>query len=185
MEGKAIVVAGVPGVGKTTVLEEASKKLGMRIVVFGTVMFEIAKERGLVDHRDEIRKLPSHVQREIQEEAASRIREMGEVIVDTHMLIKTPAGFLPGLPFSVLQKLSPGKIILIEADPEEIAKRRAKDKSRERDVESVEDIKMHQELNRVAAICYGILSGAFVGVVKNREGKISEAVDELVQLVRG
>ncbi len=185
MESKAIVVAGVPGVGKTTVLEEASRKLGIPIVVFGTVMFEIAKERGLVKHRDEIRKLPSEVQREIQEEAASRIREMGEVIVDTHMLIRTPAGFLPGLPFTVLQKLSPKKIILIEADPEEIASRRSKDKSRERDVESVEEIRMHQELNRVAAICYGILSGAFVGVVRNEEGKVSEAANKLVELVRG
>jgi len=180
-----IVVAGVPGVGKTSVLEEASKRLGMNVVVFGTVMFEIAKERGLVQHRDEIRKLPSEVQRELQEEAAERIRKMENVIVDTHMLIKTPAGFLPGLPFSVLQKLSPSKIVLIEADPQEILRRRLKDATRVRDMESEADIRDHQMLNRMAAIVYGILSGAFVAIVHNKDGMLEKAVEDVVRIIKG
>jgi len=180
-----IVVAGVPGVGKTSVLEEARKRLGMNVVVFGTVMFEIAKEKGLVQHRDEIRKLPSEIQREIQEEAAERIKKMGEVIVDTHMLIKTPAGFLPGLPFSVLQKLSPSKIVLIEADPQEILRRRKKDATRSRDVESESEIRDHQMLNRVAAIVYGILSGAFVSIVLNKDGMLEKAVEDLIRIIKG
>ena len=73
-----IVVAGVPGVGKTSVLDGVAKKTGINVVIFGTVMYEIAKERSLVEHRDEIRKLPSEVQRELQEEAAERIRKIFE-----------------------------------------------------------------------------------------------------------
>ncbi len=179
-----IVVAGVPGVGKTSVLDGVSRKTGIKVVIFGTVMYEIAKERGLVEHRDEIRKLPSDVQRQLQEEAAERIREMGDVIVDTHMLIRTPAGFLPGLPYSVLMKLSPSKIILIEADPREILRRRVKDDTRIRDMESEKEIADHQLMNRIAALIYGILSGAFVAIVMNKDGMLEKAVEEVVRIIK-
>ncbi|WP_456455532.1 adenylate kinase [Methanopyrus sp.] len=188
--GYVIVATGVPGVGATTVTTEAVKELeGYEHVNYGDVMLEIAKEEGLVEHRDEIRKLPAEKQREIQRLAARRIAKMAEgregIIVDTHCTIKTPAGYLPGLPIWVLEELQPAVIVLIEADPDEIMMRRMKDsEERQRDYDRAHEIKEHQEMNRMAAMAYATLTGATVKIIENHDDRLEEAVREFVETVR-
>lgn len=180
----AIVVTGVPGVGKTTVMTAAAEAKKLKVVVFGTVMFEVAGEKNLAKSRDEMRKLKPEVQRAIQKEAARRIAKMGEVIVDTHCTVKTPKGYLPGLPVWVLEALKPDTIVLVEASPEEIYGRRSRDASRERDPEPVEDIRLHQEMNRAAAMAYATLTGATVKVVHNHDQKVDQAIQQILPVVR-
>ncbi|WP_456484105.1 adenylate kinase [Methanopyrus kandleri] len=188
--GYVIVATGVPGVGATTVTTEAVKELeGYEHVNYGDVMLEIAKEEGLVEHRDEIRKLPAEKQREIQRLAARRIAEMAEekegIIVDTHCTIKTPAGYLPGLPIWVLEELQPDVIVLIEADPDEIMMRRVKDsEERQRDYDRAHEIEEHQKMNRMAAMAYAALTGATVKIIENHDDSLEEAVREFVETVR-
>ena len=176
-----VILAGVPGAGKTTVIQEALKEKDMKIVNYGTVMLEIAKEMG-VKARDEIRKLPAEKQREIQEEAAETICKMGDVIVDTHCTIKTKEGYLPGLPYAILKKLNPRLIIIIEAEEKEIIARRAKDENiRERDAEGIEEIREHQMMNRIAAMTYATLTGATIKIVKNNDGMLETAAREVAK----
>ncbi|AAM01242.1 adenylate kinase [Methanopyrus kandleri] len=188
--GYVIVATGVPGVGATTVTTEAVKELeGYEHVNYGDVMLEIAKEEGLVEHRDEIRKLPAEKQREIQRLAARRIAKMAEekegIIVDTHCTIKTPAGYLPGLPIWVLEELQPDVIVLIEADPDEIMMRRVKDsEERQRDYDRAHEIEEHQKMNRMAAMAYAALTGATVKIIENHDDRLEEAVREFVETVR-
>jgi len=93
MKNKVVVIVGVPGVGSTTVTNKAIeelKKEGIeyKIVNFGTVMFEIAKEEGLVEHRDQLRKLPPEEQKRIQKLAGKKIAEMAKesnIVVDTQV----------------------------------------------------------------------------------------------------
>ena len=125
-----MVVTGVPGVGKTSVMEGIAREKGIKILNFGTVMFKVAKSEGLVEDRDQIRKLPVDVQRDMQQKAAQTIFDMGDALIDTHCTIKTPGGYYPGLPEWVLRTLKPDRIVLVEATPDEIVRRRAKDKSR-------------------------------------------------------
>src|SRR5438067_9012642 len=127
-----VIITGVPGVGKSTVIDAAQKAKGYKVVVYGTEMFKVAQVRGLVKDRDEMRKLDPSVQREIQESAAHAIAQMGDVIVDTHCTIKTPRGFLPGVPEWVARALKPKQIVLVEATPHEIASRRNNDPTRAR-----------------------------------------------------
>lgn len=175
-----IVVTGVPGVGKSTVMENAAKAKNMKIVNYGTVMFEIAKSKKLVNERDEMRKLPTNVQKNIQKAAAEKIHKMGNVIVDTHATIKTPRGYLPGVPYWVLQKLKPEVVVLVETDAADIAKRRTGDGSRTRDADSKELIEEHQMMNRAVAMAYATISGATVKIIMNKEGRAKEAADELI-----
>jgi len=176
-----IVVTGIPGAGSTTIVKSALERVELNYVNYGDVMFEIASEKGLVSHRDEIRKLPEDVQRNIQREAAEKIASMkGRILVDTHCTIKTPKGYLPGLPKWVLEALSPKQFILIEADPEEILRRRISDESRKRDVESLESIAEHQEMNRRIAMAYSALTGAIVTIIKNHDNRVEEAVENFV-----
>jgi adenylate kinase len=177
-----VIVAGIPGSGKTTVMKKVIETCDTQLVTYGTVMFEIAKEKTGVTNRDEMRKLPPLSQKEFQEMAAERIAKMKDVVVDTHCTIKTKAGFLPGLPKQVLQKLSPQAIVLVEAYPDEIIQRRQKD-TRERDREDREEIEQHQFMNRVAAMSYAAMIGATVKIVKNHDKCLDGAVAEVLEML--
>jgi len=124
-----IVVTGMPGTGSSTVIEAALKlKLNEEGVAFtpmnyGDVMFEVARGEGLVEQRDAMRKLPKEKQQEIQRLASEKIADLKEsmnLIIDTHCTIKTPLGYLPGLPEPVLRKIKPDLFVLAEANPDEI-----------------------------------------------------------------
>ena len=173
-----IVVTGIPGVGKTTVMMKAAEGMDIEFVTFGTVMIDIAKELGLVKDRDEMRKLTLEQQKELQIKSAEKIASMGNVILDTHCTVKTPKGYMPGLPEWVIKKLNPIAIVVVEANPEEIYNRRAKDISRNRDSDSKDKIAEHQQINRAAAMAYAALTGATVKIVFNHDNDIDEAVKE-------
>lgn len=186
--GKVIIATGIPGSGKTTVLDTARErtKAKFSVVTFGTVMFEIASEKKLVTHRDELRKLPQETQRKIQEHAAKRIASMSEketIVVDTHCTIKTPAGYLPGLPKTVISALEPDVIVLVESSPEEIARRRNSDETRKRDEESTEDIALQQELNRAYAMACSMRTGATVKIIYNYDNHLDAASREMAKTI--
>ncbi len=155
-----IVVTGIPGVGKTTVMQKAAEGLDITFVTFGSVMSDIAMDLKLVKDRDEMRKLNLDQQKQLQIKTAEKVGKMKNVIVDTHCTVKTPKGYMPGLPEWVLRKLNPTAIVIVEADPQEIYNRRAKDTTRNRDPDSVEKIAEHQMMNRAAAMSYATLTGA-------------------------
>jgi adenylate kinase len=173
-----VVVTGIPGVGKTTVMQKAAEGIDIQFVTFGTVMAEIAKEMKLVKNRDEMRKLTLEQQKNLQIKTAEKIAKMKNVIVDTHCTVKTPKGYMPGLPEWVVKKLKPDTIVVVEADPEEIYNRRAGDPTRNRDPDTVETITEHQQINRAAAMAYAALSGATVKIVFNHDNAIDEAVKQ-------
>jgi len=179
----AVIVTGIPGVGKTTVMEAAARERELQIVVYGTVMFEVARGKGYVDHRDEMRRMDPERQKEVQRDAAARIAGMGDVIVDTHCSIRTPKGYLPGLPAWVLEALRPSTVVLVEADPEEIQGRRAGDATRSRDADTVEAIAEHQEFNRRFAAAYATLTGATVHTVYNHDGQVEQAILQVLPVV--
>ncbi len=185
-----IIVTGVPGVGKTTVINTAVEQVKENhneeviILTIGTEMFEVATKAGYVKDRDELRKLPTSIQREVQREAGRVIAEKAKsarAIVDTHTLIQTNNGFLIGLPEWVVTEIKPKTVVLIEADPEKIASRRTGDETRTRDAQAVTDIQIHQEMCRAAAVSIGTITGATVRIIKNREGLVEEAAAELAE----
>ncbi|BDH79735.1 adenylate kinase [Methanothermobacter tenebrarum] len=186
MDMKVVVVVGIPGSGSTTVLKHALEDLDYINVNYGDVMLEIARSEGLVEDRDQLRRLSPEKQKRIQKAAAKNIRERSKetnIIVDTHCTIKTPTGFLPGLPQWVLEELQPDMFILVEADPEEIFMRRISDKTRTRDMEMLKEINLHQQMNRAAAMAYATLTGATVKIIENHNSRLENAVQEMKKIL--
>ncbi|MEE8358518.1 MAG: adenylate kinase [Candidatus Hydrothermarchaeales archaeon] len=186
---KVVVVTGTPGVGKTTVLNHSLEVVGgsYKVVNFGDVMIEVAKRDGIVEDRDDLRKQEPEVQKEIQRQAGKRIAEMAlesNIIVDTHCTIKTPKGYLPGLPVWVLEELRPDTIILVEADPADIVSRRVGDPTRTRDAEDISMLTEHQEINRAIAVAYSVLTGATVKLVKNNTDMLDDAAEDMAAAMR-
>ncbi len=194
---KVVVVTGVPGVGKTTVIRhfvKLAEDRGLKVEVanFGTYMLDTAVKLGLVEDRDQIRRLPLRRQLELQKEAARRIVKdaaehldsNGVLVIDTHALVKTPAGYWPGLPKHVLDELKPDIIVVVEAPPEEVASRQARDPSRFRaDIGGVEGVKLLMEKARAASIASAVHYASTVAILVNREGRPEEAARELLGLV--
>ena len=105
---KRVVIVGIAGVGKSTVVNEVlsileTKDVKVDNLTFGTIMFEEAQKLGISD-RDEMRTLSTDKQQELQINAAKSIAniESDIVIIDTHLFIKTTSGYMPGLPISIL-----------------------------------------------------------------------------------
>lgn len=186
------MVTGIPGVGKTTVLNELQdlakqNHTNMSILNFGTLMNEILRELGKQMNRDEMRGQDIETQRKAQELAANEIINragQGTTVVDTHMFVKTTVGMWAGLPQNVLQKLSPRLLVLIEADPEQIAGRRRSDADRKREAALENEIRFDLEWSRATAAASAMATGAPVKVIRNNPGTQRQAAQELFEVIR-
>ena len=187
-----IIVAGIPGVGKTTVLQELDnvaqeKRVPLKIINFGNVMNELFKKSGKTIHRDHMRRQDIVLQSRIQQQAAriiSKTSGKSALVVDTHMFVKTIDGIWPGTPRKVLEALDPSMIILIEADAEEIARRRSTDATRYRDGGNVDDAKADLQWSRYMASANAVLAGVPIQIVHNRDGQQRQTAIDLLEAIQ-
>ena len=187
-----MVVTGIPGVGKTTVLNELQElarqnNFDLAVLNFGTVMSEIMRELGKNMHRDEMRQQTIETQKKTQDLAAHEIMNRGgisPILIDTHMFIRTSSGMWAGLPQNVLDIIKPQLFVLIEASPENIAARRRGDLDRKREQSLAEEIAFDLEWSRATAAASAVETGAPVKVIRNDTGRQKQAALELFQAVR-
>lgn len=188
-ESKKIVIVGIPGVGKTTVVTKVfeilnSKNKSVSVVSFGNLMFEEALHYGIKD-RDDLRKLSISQQQDLQKKAAERIAKLNDnvTIIDTHAFITTPAGFYPGLPDYVIKIIKPSNFISISARPEVIFNRRKQDETRQRDVVSIDLIKKELAVQDAMLSSCSVLSGSPLKTILNDEGKVEEAAMNVIKAI--
>lgn len=190
MQGRKVIITGVPGVGKTTVINEALTKLKSegveyQSINFGTFMFEVAKSDNIVQDRDQMRSLDRTVQKRLQQRAAQAIAAVtGNVLIDTHASVKTPKGYLAGLPEWVLREIMPDIIVLVETDDDQILMRRLTDETRVRDKEGSRSIAEHQQFNRSIAAAYAMMTGCTVKIVINADFLLERSSSELADVLR-
>jgi len=190
MQGKKVIITGVPGVGKTTVINEALKNLKTegveyQSINFGSFMFEVAKKDNIVRDRDQMRTLDRTVQKRLQQRAAQAIAQVsGNVLIDTHASVKTPTGYLAGLPEWVLREIMPDIIVLVETDNDQILMRRLTDETRSRDKEGSRSIAEHQEFNRSIAAAYAMMTGCTIKMITNADFLLDRSVSELADILR-
>ncbi|MHA1238072.1 MAG: adenylate kinase [Candidatus Odinarchaeia archaeon] len=170
-----VIIGGVPGSGKTTICKRVEKESDIKVFNLGDVIYNISKKMfpDKIKVREDTRKIPLHQYFKIQVEAAKLIKEAKEdKVVDTHLALKTPRGYYPGLPQEVLKILSPEAIILIETDPEEIIRRREKDREAgvraSRDKENIAEIEEHQQINKLYGVAYSASCGCYLKIINLR-----------------
>ena len=185
------VILGIPGVGKTTIISEVEdifeeKGLKAETVVFGSLMFEEAKKKGLKT-RDDMRKLPIEDQRNLQEDAAKRIAEMREriVIIDTHLFIRTAEWYYPGIPMNVTNIIRPTHLILVIANPQEILMRRQADSTRRRDLSTGAEIQHEVEVSRIMIVSSANMTGSPFTILENQKNQARKVAQDIVRLLVG
>ena len=183
---KIYVLAGTPGVGKSTILREFKKvQPNFKVINFGDVMFNIARETFKLDNRDEIRMLATEDFRKLQSRVVRELAAVEEsYILNTHASVKTRDGYYPGLPRYVLEQLRIECFVYIHAPLNEIIERRNKDKSRKRDVENIEDLKEHDEMNRNYLASYSMFCNSPVKFLVNADGQLHKCVGDLCDLIK-
>jgi len=186
---KKIIIVGIPGVGKSTLVTKIveilnSRQKSVSVNSFGTIMFEEAQKNG-IKNRDDLRKLSMKQQQNLQKKAAQNIAKLEDdlVIIDTHTFINTNAGFYPGLPNSVLEIIKPSNFISVYARPEEIYNRRMKDTTRQRDVVSIDNIKKEMAISDAMLSSCAVFSGSPMKPVFNAEGKVEEAANTVISAI--
>ena len=189
VENKKIILVGIPGVGKTTLLTKMVDILkdhqkNVIVINYGSLMFDVAKENGLED-RDLLRKLSVSEQQRLQKMAAETIATHDEevVIIDTHAFISSPEGYYPGLPEHVLKIIKPSNFVSVAAKPEEIYNRRMKDDSRNRDKITIDNIKKELDYQSGMISACAVITGSPVRHVLNGEGKVEEAADKIIKAI--
>lgn len=194
-----IVVLGVPGVGKTTVLNnlvKLAKEKQIRIIIknLGDYMLKEALKHGFVNSRDELRYLKIRQQLELQLLAAKSIiqdayKELSEndvLIIDTHAIIRTKYGYWTGIPKQLVDELKPDAFIVIEADVNEIVSRQLRDKTRYRaDFAKPEIVSELMELTRRNAFSAALFNSSLVRIILNREGEAENAAREILEVIEG
>jgi len=190
MAGKKVIITGVPGVGKTTVVNEALKKLKeqgieYQSINFGTFMFEVAKAENIVQDRDQMRTLDRAVQKKLQQSAGQAIAKLsGNILIDTHASVKTPKGYLAGRPEWVLREIMPDIIVLVETDDDQILMRRLTDETRARDKEGSRSIAEHQQFNRSIAAAYAMMTGCTIKMITNADFLLERSSADLADVLR-
>ncbi|RMW40847.1 MAG: adenylate kinase [Candidatus Nitrosopelagicus sp.] len=189
VDRKKVVIVGIPGVGKTSLVTRIVELLNgdkqrASVHSYGTVMMNEAENNNISD-RDNLRHLPVSQQKELQKQAAKKISELTDdvIFIDTHAFISTQEGFYPGLPNHVIQVLEPTHLIAISARPEEIYNRRMKDDTRNRDKISIEAIKKELAVQDAMLSSCSVLSGSPMKVILNNEGKIDEAAQNVIEAI--
>lgn len=185
-------MTGIPGVGKTTVLNELrdlarQNRVNLTVLNYGTIMNEIMRDLGKDLHRDKMREQTIETQRKVQELAASELANrstQGTVVIDTHMFVRTGSGMWAGLPQNVLNRLTPQLLVLVEADPKQIAARRRGDSDRIREQTIEDEIAFDLEWSRATAAASAVATGSPVKVIRNDEGRQKQAAQELFEAIR-
>ena len=150
--GKLIIISGISGVGKSTLLNKALPLLGdkIKLVNHGDVILRLIRNKYPNIDRDELykffhKKEYKEAQRESAKEIA-KLKENNNILLDTHLVLYVNNVFISGIDREMLAILKPDGIIVITAPITEIFERRVLDKKRHRPFVSPEQLKRWEQL---------------------------------------
>ncbi len=170
-----VFIFGVPGVGKSSVTKKYP------VVNFGDIMVKLSNIE-----RDKLRFVLDYKKtKQLQIKAAKYIKNRyKKVLVDTHGIILSETELKFGTPKAIIKILKPKAIVCITASPEEIKKRREKDKEiRERGKGLEKDITFHQNLEIISAMMMSYLYNIPLFIIENKQGKLKEAQQKLENIL--
>ena len=186
--GKIIIVAGLSGAGKTTLINSISKSLkhadiNFKVVNVGTLMEDIGIKNKYIWHRDQIKKIDVKLGSNLRELAYSKISKLREnVLLDTHITIEneSESRFVSGLPSKTLKRLrNVAAFVYINAPSEDIIKRRKTDKSRNREEQDAFSLDIQRIVDISALAYYITYFNIPLYIIENKNRTLEKSIDAL------
>jgi adenylate kinase len=178
---KIVYICGSPGAGKTSIIEGIASNKNYKVVNVGTLMLELAKKKGYIKNRDEIRFLDRKKFNLLQIEAFRKVTKMGgNVILDTHASVEQNGRYFPGISIEHTPHLEElVAFVYIDALTGDISTRRKGDHSRRRENERLELIDVQRLINvSILSTCSTHLNLPLY-VIFNEHGKLKRSIGEL------
>ena len=186
MENKSVIlVLGIPGSGKTTILDGVEGYKDYKYVNVGTIMKKTTEEiyKEGID-RDKIRYLKESEIDHIRDRTFEKIIEMeGKILVDTHSSIEREGKFITGLPYETELMKHIKSVIYIDAAPEEILYRRSLDRSRKREDDDEYMLNMQRDFNISTLSFYMSYLNIPVYMLNNKHDKVSESIRRMKKIL--
>ncbi|MCB0310232.1 MAG: AAA family ATPase [Bdellovibrionales bacterium] len=145
MNTKIIMVAGISGVGKTTLIKSAQSSCKFQHISAGSI---IQNQKLLAEgetKRDVLRLGDISDNQLLLVEGFWKAKDATQdiVVLDGHTVIDTPDGLVP-ISSSVFVALEVSLFVFVKGEPEQILAQREADLSRNRPQLDLEDIRRHQ-----------------------------------------
>ncbi len=178
------VVAGVPGVGKTSVIRKAIASMNVHYINYGDLFEHEARRLLNINNRDDLRfHIPYTMYRLVDRAVLRKLEKVNRpTILDTHLIIATKYTFMPGFDMNKLNTLPVSLVVVITAPEDEIKRRRVNDK-RVRGIGIEKHINLHQHLTIDIAAQLSALKGIPFTLIENRDGRINEAAERLKNVI--
>ena len=179
---KTIMICGVPGVGKTTIVHkfvqhhhnwlhiEAGKLLKQRIKKFSDFELSLRNQDKIIENQNLI------IEEFKKVVGVSRNRN---VLFDSHIVVLSSEGVIK-IPANIIKEFKPDKIIYVWDEPKIISKNIMKDTSRIRVHGSLQQIKEFQSIGVSYAQELAQLLGIEVVFVKSNE--LEQVLERLVNI---
>lgn len=156
---RSVLIAGVQGVGKSTVSRLAAQALGMQRWDYADLMLRVAPH---LHDKDEIGGLSREERTRIYEQVDVLLAGYfmpGDgrsecVLLENHLSIMDDQG-IRTFPHDAIPRYNPVALALIEAEPQKIIQRRRADPRRHRHIGTVEAVAELQAINRHEAALIG------------------------------
>jgi len=175
-----LIVMGLPGVGKSSILRGALEGRNIKVINYGDVAIDVAKSKKLTTDRDALISLPVKEHLKLQDSVVAKLKDTPNTILDTHAVLKRrPSGYIPGLTPSLFKKITIDALVFLDAPSEEIVRRRKADPTRTRPAMTTEELDEIRRFSLSAISVYSASTGAPIYVITNREGKSAEAIKAL------
>jgi adenylate kinase len=168
MVGKVVLLTGVPGVGKTTLVQFAHERVEpLHVITFGEMIFEVRKREEPELTYQHIRAAPTkHAAADIIARATDlliertrELRRVSNVVIDSHAVARDDYGFrITPDSHAVLQHLALDAVIVLHAEPETVLSRIHAAADGRRAVTS-RQLAVHEALQDAVAVAYAVASG--------------------------
>lgn len=184
-----IMVTGVRAVGKSTLVSHTSVPSGLTVYNYGHEMEKLGKINKILKDKTELEELNLPKRKKLQRLVAEEIdadHTPFPILVDGHLIVDSPSGFVPGLPMECIRKLKFTGIILLHTKPPEIIERRkvlAKKYNMIPQWDSEDRIEFHHRILRQACVNYMIQSDAHFEEIENVQGKLDSTVKRFLEVL--
>lgn len=187
---KKFLITGVRGIGKTSISGDPEIK-DRRIDYhnYGDVMLQLGKKLDILKNDNDLENLEEGKRVRLQDEVFEFLKKSylgNALLIDGHIVVQTPKGFIPGLKPESIGKFELDGIIFLTATPEEIVNRRKMHVQKYSTLpnwDNPKHIELHQQLILSSVLYCSMEFEIPFNLIVNEEGNQSNTIETILGII--